>query len=279
MTSVGDAATVRPRAPGDVSLFWTLFNWSWIIFFMGLGALLCVTLGPIAILFGDRQRLVAHSMLAWANRCQVRWHPTCKLFLTGVENLAGAPFILCPNHQSYADVVYIYSLPVQFRWIIKRELFWVPFFGMSMRVAGYPAISRGDVDSAQGLLDRVAGYLRAGVPVLNFPEGSRSRTGELQRFHTGAARMAILNAVPLVPVGVVGTARLLPRGSVTFPSRARVGIHIGTPIPTKGLSLDDLRSVTRQLRDAVLAAKAEAERSIYPQGNTNERPDVASWSP
>jgi 1-acyl-sn-glycerol-3-phosphate acyltransferase len=257
-----EPATVSPRAPGEASFFWSLFTWIWVLGLLVLYSVPCIVLGALAILLGDRKRRVAAAILALAYRTITRWHPTYRRTITGVENLGGGPYLLCPNHQSLSDVVYLFSLPGHYKWIVKRELFWVPLFGICMRLAGYPAIRRGHVESATRVMDRVAWYLRQGIPVLNFPEGSRQRSGEIGRFQTGAARMAIMNQVPLVPVGVVGTARLLPVGIWTYPARAHLAIHVGKPIPTEGKTLKDLRPLTRELREAVVAAKREAQRIV-----------------
>lgn len=240
-----------------------------------MGATLTVTLGGLAALMGDRYRRLADRCLAFAYRSIVRWHPRYRITIDGVENLGGGPYILCPNHQSLSDVVYLFALPVYFKWIVKRELFWVPLFGSSMRVAGYPSIDRQSPVSAKRLLERVRGYLHAGIPVLNFPEGTRSPTGEIQKFTSGAARMAIANQVPLVPVGVYGTARLLPRGAWSYPKKAHIAITVGTPIDPASFSEHEAHKLTKLLSQAVRQAKDRAYLRVLKDGYMR---DVTLWS-
>ena len=252
------ASAARPRE----SLFWTLFTWSMVVVLLGTGATLAVTVGGLARLLGDRWGRVAHVLITLAYRGLVYLHPRYRFTMTGIESLPRGPAVFCPNHQSLSDVVYLFALPVAYKWVIKRELFRVPLFGHAMMVARYPAIDRGDADSALALLDQVSRLLAEGIPVLTFPEGTRSANCELGRFHSGPARVAIHNQVPLVPVGVVGTGDVLPRGSNRYPARAHISIHVGEPIATTGRTLRDARALTRELRAAVAAAKGAAARAI-----------------
>lgn len=236
-----------------------MLTWPWVIGWLIVAATLCVVVGGVAALLGDRRRRIAHRMLAFGYNTITRFHPRYRKSITGLEHLPAGPCVLCPNHQSYSDVVYLFSLPLHFRWVIKKELFYVPLFGAAMRVAGYPQVDRGNPASARELVSTVGAILSSGVPVLTFPEGSRSADGEVGRFQSGAARLAVMNQVPLVPIGVVGTGRLLPRGSAMYPADAHLAIHVGPPIPTTGLAAADVRSLTRTLRAAVIDAKRGAQ--------------------
>ena len=249
--------------PRRTSWLWTFVTWSLVVLSLCLGAFLCVVVGGVAALLGDRQRTLAHRMLRLGYTRIVEWHPRYRLTLTGLDNLPPGPAVLCPNHQSHSDVVYLFALPVGFKWIVKKELFRVPLFGVSMRVAGYPMIDRGDPESALRVLDQVTAVLKAGVSVLSFPEGTRSVTGELGRFQSGAARMAVLSQVPLVPIGVAGTDTLLPRNSAMFSDQRRLAIHVGRSIATTGVSMKDVRRLTRELREAVAAARQEAIKNLW----------------
>jgi 1-acyl-sn-glycerol-3-phosphate acyltransferase len=247
------------------SAFWTLYTWAHVLFWLGLGALAAVAVGGVARLCGDRHGRVAQACITAAFRAVVKLHPRYQLTITGMENLPARSSVVCPNHQSLSDVVYLFSLPLGLKWVIKRELFAIPLFGAAMRVAGYLEIDRGDSSSAFALMSRAKRYLEAGLSVLSFPEGTRSRDGSLQRFQSGPVRLALEAGVPLVPVGVVGTGGLLPRSGMSYPARAHVRIHIGPPIETANQSRRDARALTRQLRAAVQVAKEEALRHEAPR--------------
>ena len=82
--------------------------------------------------------------------------------------------LLVANHQSSADILVLFSLRKQFKWVAKRELFFIPFLGWMMAMAGYVAIRRGDAASREEMMGRCERHLRAGSSLLMFPEGTRS---------------------------------------------------------------------------------------------------------
>src|SRR5688572_19804592 len=92
--------------PGRGSLLWTLITWFLVILCLVGGALVMLPIAGVAALLGDKRRAVASFMLAGSFNLLTRVHPRYRVTITGKENLPPAPYILCPNHQSYSDVVY-----------------------------------------------------------------------------------------------------------------------------------------------------------------------------
>ena len=265
-----------PRAFAQrASWWWTLFTWVLAVSCLVVAVFPTVIAGVLGPLVGDRRRRVAHLILAGAYRLMVRVHPRYQLTMSGVEHLGAGPAILCPNHQSLADVVYLFSLPGQIRWMVKRELFHVPLFGLGLWAAGYLAVDRGDAKSALLLLARAQRGLEDGVSVLTFPEGTRSRTGELGPFNSGAARLALASGVPLIPVGVAGTDWLLPKGSACYAARGHVANHIGTPIRV-GRDEVNARVLTRRLQQAVREARDVARARVAAASNPRYTPRASS---
>ncbi|HQR30903.1 MAG TPA: 1-acylglycerol-3-phosphate O-acyltransferase, partial [Anaeromyxobacteraceae bacterium] len=131
---------------------------------------------------------------------------TCEFCVTGRENLPwrGAAVIVA-NHLSLADVIVLYGLFRPFKWVSKASVFRVPFLGWNMTLNGYVALVRGNADSVRKMLARCQELLAQGNPILLFPEGTRSATGELQPFKDGAFRLARDARVPVIPVVVSGT--------------------------------------------------------------------------
>jgi 1-acyl-sn-glycerol-3-phosphate acyltransferase len=255
----GPPEPVMPR-----SWFWTFYYWTVCVSCLGLATLLAATVGVVAAFAGDHRRRVVHRMLAFGHRGIATLLPV-RVDVTGLENLPDGPCILAPNHQSLSDVVYLYQLPTRlhFKWVVKKEFFRIPGFGISMRLARYPKIDRGNPDSALELLRRVHDELESGVSILSFPEGTRSADGRVAGFQSGTARMAVVEQVPLVPVGIAGTRNILPKGMARYPTAARVAIHVGAPIPTAGLERRHARQLTRRLREGVVAAKRVALGRVH----------------
>lgn len=172
--------------------------------------------------------------------------------IVGAENLSpDQTYIFVGNHVSQFDIFSFqgYS-PHDFRWIAKKELFRIPFFGPAMRKAGIISIDRSQGREAMKSLNRAAEQIAAGTSVLIFPEGTRSRDGSLQPFKTGAITLAIKAGVPVVPIGFVGTYTILPKGKL-LPKCGEIVIRIGLPIPTSGYKPKDKQELAENLHKRV----------------------------
>jgi 1-acyl-sn-glycerol-3-phosphate acyltransferase len=164
--------------------------------------------------------------------------------------------VVVSNHESNADPFLISLLPWEMKWLAKASLFKVPFVGWGMWLAGDIPVVRGDVASGRGALEDCARWLDRGVPVLIFPEGTRSSTGELLPFRDGAFRLAIETGADVLPIAVAGTARSLPKHSWRF-SRARGRVAVGTPLSTRGMTAEDIPRLKAAAREQIQALRRE----------------------
>jgi 1-acyl-sn-glycerol-3-phosphate acyltransferase len=173
-----------------------------------------------------------------------------RVHVRGLERLAGAgPFLFTPNHQSHLDILVLLGfLPGRTRFAAKRELWRHPVVGAVLDTLGMVPIDRQHPERAVEALDHAAGG-RGSLVV--FPEGTRSRTGELQPFKKGAFVLAIASGLPVVPVVCRGTRRLMPRGSRLAVVPGEVEIVIETPIPTAGLGYADRDALAERVRAAI----------------------------
>ncbi len=210
----------------------------------GMSAMLLSPFNPSGRLVHWFARWWARTLL-WVGRVPVR--------LEGLENIPGGqPCVLVSNHASAADIPILFgSLPIQFRIIAKDSLFHIPILGWCMRLAGYISINRTNPKKAMRSLRKAARQIRDGYPAVVFPEGTRSRTGELQPFKAGAFLLAIESGVPVVPVGISGSFDILVRGSMRIRPDARVAVRIGPPIKTNGYTSKDRRGLAEKARMAV----------------------------
>ena len=170
----------------------------------------------------------------------------------GVERLSGLPSgVYAANHLSALDIPVLYSsLPGQFRIMAKRELFRYPFLGWYLKRSGQIPIVYGDAHASLKSLNRAGDALRKGMPLMVFPEGGRSQTGQLQAFMNGAFFVAIRAQVPVVPMAIVGTYELLPINSFHL-LPGEIALVIGQPIPTAGMKLRDMDKLSAQVRQAI----------------------------
>ena len=196
---------------------------------------------------GDGAVWVARNWVSWILRgCGIR------VIVEGLENVdVNRPHVFMCNHQSVMDIAaLVQTIPVGFRFVAKRELARIPFFGWALALGGHVLIDRGDRPRAIRSLERASGQIRSGTNVIVFPEGTRSKTGELQSFKKGGFHLAIAAQVPVVPVTVSGSQRITPKHSLRIES-GEVKIRYGKPIPTAGMSASDRHPLADEVRSAI----------------------------
>ncbi len=176
--------------------------------------------------------------------------------LEGVESLAAPPFLFMPNHQSGLDIpVLLATMPLPFKFVAKRELFRIPFFGWAIKKAGYISIDRENPREALKAIEEAVSKLAGGASVLIFPEGTRSKDGSLLPFMKGAFSLAARAAAPVVPLAIVGTNALQPPGHAVPRAGGRVQIRIGKPIPIEGKGLSYKAELMEAVRRSIEGLK------------------------
>jgi 1-acyl-sn-glycerol-3-phosphate acyltransferase len=176
----------------------------------------------------------------------------------------GEPCVVVANHESDCDVYvssWLATLGWNMKYLSKKSLFDLPIFGPAMRLVGDISVIRGDRRSRLEAFERCRWWLAKGMPVLFFPEGTRSRTGEMARFKDGAFRLAIEAGAPVRPVVFAGTRDALPPGEFFF-RPARIGIRVLDPIPVAGLTVADAGALAERVQAMVLAERDEMRRTI-----------------
>lgn len=182
--------------------------------------------------------------LVWASRGRLEVVPGAALDPRG-------PYIFLMNHQSMLDIAIAFAvLPVNLRFIAKKILKSIPFLGWYMARTRMIFVDRGNRSQALSSLREAGERIRAGASILAYPEGTRS-DGPILPFKKGPFVVALEAGVPVVPVAVEGSHRVVPRGSSRmYPGDVKV--RIGEPIPTAGLKQEDLEPLMRRVRDALI---------------------------
>jgi 1-acyl-sn-glycerol-3-phosphate acyltransferase len=222
-------------------------------FFVPLVYLYTGVMGTLSLLSSlfDREGRIHHWFAhSWAR--MILKTVGMRVKVEGLEHIhPSQPAIYAANHLSAADIpVLLGCLPVQFRIMAKKELFRYPFLGWHLKRSGQIAIDPGDARASLRSLNHASQSLRKGTPLVVFPEGGRSQTGQLQKFMGGAFYVAIRAQAPVVPIAIVGTYELLPMNS--FHVRpGTVQMIIGEPIPTKGLHVRDMDKLADQVREVI----------------------------
>lgn len=165
----------------------------------------------------------------------------------------GRPLIYACNHQSTLDIPVLFvALPVDLRFVAKEQLRWVPLVGWYLQLAGHVIVDRGNRQRAIASLDRAAKQiLRRRISLIVFPEGTRSRDARILPFKHGPFGLALKAGVPVVPVTIEGSARIMPRRSWRI-SPGVVKVRIGTPIDVRRFDADDRAGLARLVRETIV---------------------------
>lgn len=215
------------------------------------------TIGLVLFPIARRGRgvmFVARNWIAWMLAC-------CgvRVEAEGLENLR-EPVVIMSNHQSVFDIAaLIHSLPLEWKFVAKKELLWVPFFGWALGAADQVIIDRRNRERSVQSLRHAADRVRGGVNVIIFPEGTRNPEAGLAEFKSGGFHLAIQAGVPVIPVSVSGSSRITPKGSLRI-EKGWIRVRYGRPIATGGLALDDRNRLKDQVRAAILAGLTAEEQ-------------------
>lgn len=224
-----------------------------------------IAYGTVSLLLGPLTRDRRASLWAMRNWCKSSARALdIDVVTSGTENVPSGPFVYCSNHQSLLDVLVLGSaLPGDYKWAAKRSLMKIPFLGWHLRLAGHVPVDRqAGSRAAADVINRFERVLKAGKPLLVFPEGTRSEDGVLREFKTGGFYAAVRGGAPVVPVALDGTHRLMKKGALaTGDGRMQtVTVKIGAPIYAQTEGRESAR--VQDLRVRTHAAVADLLRSI-----------------
>ena len=172
----------------------------------------------------------------------------------------GHNYVFMSNHQSMFDIpALLASLPVQTRFMAKRSLFKIPFFGWAIALGGFISVDRSDRSKARESFAAAVEQLRRGTSTLVFPEGTRSLDGRLGEFERGGFLLALKSGLDIVPVGIHGSLSVRRRGSMIV-SPGRVGVRYGEPIPVESYGIRGRAELERVVREQLAALMEDAAK-------------------
>jgi 1-acyl-sn-glycerol-3-phosphate acyltransferase len=232
------------------------------VFGLWIVAALAVLLPPlwVAVALSRRPRTVDAVTRAWC-RAVLRL-AGCRPAVQGLQHLPRRGAVLVANHASYVDVaVLIAALPVDIRFVAKRELLKTPIVGAVLRKAAHLTVDR--VDVSRGVADAAAvtEAVRAGAVVCVFPEGTFGQRPGLLPFRLGAFKAAVEARCPVVPVAVRGTRAVLPAGS-WLPRPDRIEVTVGAPLQPQDEGWREMVRVRDLARAAIASAVGEPPLAV-----------------
>ena len=215
--------------------------------------LVTVILGIVSIpvsLLGEKGRILHGFARFWSQLImKIICSPTT---VTGLDALdTSRPLVYAVNHASALDipVLYVY-LPFQFRIAFKKELLAYPIVGWHLRRSGQICINQQNPAASIGSIRAALKSLKSGLPLVIFPEGGRTRDGQVKPFLPGAFFLAIKAQVDIVPVALVGTYELLPMDTYHIKCRP-LEMRVGQPIATAGYTPRNMAELSDKVHRAV----------------------------
>jgi 1-acyl-sn-glycerol-3-phosphate acyltransferase len=167
--------------------------------------------------------------------------------------LKGTSYIIISNHQSHYDIItLVTTLGIQYRWIIKKEILKLPIFGYALYASRNIFIDRSNTSSAIESINKGFDRLPKGVSVMVFAEGTRSPDGQIHEFKKGGFVTAIRRQIPILPVTINGSRRVMRKGSFTL-KPGKIQIVIGDPIDTSSYTTDTVQDLINKTRQTIIA--------------------------
>ncbi|MEI6890201.1 MAG: lysophospholipid acyltransferase family protein [Bacteroidales bacterium] len=153
-------------------------------------------------------------------------------------------YVMVSNHQSGADIIVMFLLWKNFKWVAKRSLYYFPFIGWNMWLNGYIPVDRSKPSSMRKMMIEATAMLRSGTSVMIFPEGTRSKDGNLQTFKTGAFHLALETGKPILPIVIKGTSMAIRKGGFLVNKNHHIEARVLPPIPFSSIQGMDPKDVT-----------------------------------
>jgi len=197
----------------------------------------------------DRRLYLLHQYSCLWSNIVFFLNPLWKVSVQGREKIRrGMACVIVSNHQSGADILVLFKLMIHFKWVSKWSLFWFPFIGWNMAMNRYIALKRGRKSSINRMVELCKKALHQGNSIMIFPEGTRSRDGNVQPFKTGAFRIAIETRVPILPIALCGTSRAIKKGGLLIHRNHDMKVVILDPIPYESYAGEDQKAVAARVQ-------------------------------
>lgn len=183
-----------------------------------------------------------------------------KVKISGLENIDPKKvYVFASNHSSQLDITALqWGVPNRLAMIFKKELAKIPLFGWQLRLGPYIMVDRKSLESAAKSIEEAKELMKnKKISVLIFPEGTRSKTGEVQQFKRGAFHIAAKVGYPIVPVTINGTEKILPKGTFKL-KRGTIFLRFEKPIPTDHIKTrQDEVELMNKVREIIISNKKE----------------------
>jgi len=234
------------------------------VFWLFLGAS-SIVLYPVAVIIWvvtapfDRRRRILHQFTCFWASLYTWLNPAWPVRVEGREKIRpGETYVMVANHLSLLDILVMFRLFTHFKWVSKTENFRVPCIGWNMRLNGYIELRRGNRASVVQMMKACRAALAEGNSIMMFPEGTRSPTGRLRSFKTGAFDIAKDARMPILPIALQGTHDALPKRGFVLRGRHPIRVTVLDPLPYASFADESSEDLAARVR-GIIATNFEKE--------------------
>jgi 1-acyl-sn-glycerol-3-phosphate acyltransferase len=187
------------------------------------------------------------------------WMCGIRIIVEGMEQLEpDRSYVIISNHLSNFDIwCTVAALPLNIRFVAKKELLRIPFFGQALAVSDHIVIDRQNSEEAIRTINAAAARSPKGICILFYAEGTRSADGAVHAFKRGGVTLALRTQLPIVPLSISGTRKFLPKRAVVIRPGGNVKITLAQPIPTADRSLEERDALNTLVRDVIITNYVE----------------------
>ena len=210
----------------------------------------------------DKKRVVVHTLSKWITDVVFGLPIFMKREVIGLENIdPKKAYVMVLNHNSMVDIMSIYNLPLVFKWVSKKEVYRIPIVGQLLFAHGDIVINRASTKEAMQLVHtRGLEWLKKGACVSIFPEGTRSKDGEIHNFKSGAFILAKEAGVPILPIVLDGTNTMVCNGWL-MNWRNKITIRVLPPVSAEDVQNRDIKDVMAEVRENMVETLAEIRKN------------------
>lgn len=241
-----------------LSILYYLFTLLQVTFWFIVSIIVLIVTYPF-----DKSRYWVH----WCSRCICTTlfgvPPRMRRTIEGVEHIdKNKPYVMVINHNSGFDIFASYIIPLNFRWVSKKEVFWVPFMGPLLYIHGDIPINRGNAAAAMAkVIEDGKLWLSRGASVAIFPEGTRSKDGEIHRFKAGAFNLAKEAGVEILPIVMTGTNNMFRDGwKINWTNH--IAIKVLKPVPVEEVAALESKDLASKTQERMVEALAELREQV-----------------
>ncbi|MEQ9063577.1 MAG: lysophospholipid acyltransferase family protein [Vicingaceae bacterium] len=236
------------------SLLWWLYQpYKWLVFvpLLGISGMVLAIFAIFLAIFVSPSLGNTWGGISWA-RFSSFFTPMW-VNVSGIENIdRNQSYIVVSNHQSHFDIFVIYGwLKMDMKWVMKKELRKIPFIGYACEKVGHIIVDRSDRAAAIQAIEKAKKNIVNGTSVMFFPEGTRSKDGAIGVFKKGAFVLALQLGLPILPITINGTRKILPSGSLDLlPGRAEAIVH--PAVDTSVYTEKNMAELISKVRDIIV---------------------------